>query len=97
MIYMHPPYGTRFGSNWQVSTRRRDVKDGKIEDFTREPEQIPAFRDTWELGIHSYLAYLRDRLVVTRELLTETGSLFVQIGDQNIHLVRSVLDEVFGS
>jgi adenine-specific DNA-methyltransferase len=97
MIYMDPPYGIRFNSNWQVSTRRRDVKDGKIQDLTRQPEQIRAFRDTWELGIHSYLAYLRDRLVVARELLAETGSVFVQIGDENLHLVRSLLDETFGS
>lgn len=97
MIYIDPPYGIKFGSNWQVSTRKRDVKDGKAEDLTRQPEQIRAFRDTWELGIHSYLAYLRDRLVTTRELLTETGSVFVQIGDENVHLVRCILDEVFGS
>jgi len=97
MIYIDPPYGINFGSNWQVSTRKRDVKDGKAGDMTRQPEQIRAFRDTWKLGIHSYLAYLRDRLVVVRDLLTETGSVFVQIGDENLHLVRSVLDEVFGS
>ena len=97
MIYIDPPYGIKFGSNWQVSTRKRDVKDGKAEDATRQPEQIHAFRDTWKLGIHSYLAYLRDRLVVARELLTETGSVFVQIGDENVHLVRCMLDEVFGS
>ena len=96
-IYLDPPYGIKFGSNWQVSTRKRDVKDGKAEDATRQPEQIRAFRDTWEYGIHSYLAYLRDRLVVARELLTETGSIFVQIGDANVHLVRSLLDEVYGS
>jgi len=96
-IYLDPPYGIKFGSNWQVSTRKRDVKDGKAEDATRQPEQIRAFRDTWKLGIHSYLAYLRDRLVVARDLLTETGSAFVQIGDENVHLVRSLLDEVFGS
>jgi adenine-specific DNA-methyltransferase len=96
-IYIDPPYGIKFGSNWQVSTRKRDVKDGKAEDATRQPEQVRAFRDTWKLGIHSYLAYLRDRLVVVRELLTETGSIFVQIGDENVHLVRSVMDEVFGS
>ena len=95
-IYLDPPYGIKFGSNWQVSTRRRDVKDGKAEDVTRQPEQVRAFRDTWKLGIHSYLAYLRDRLVVARDLLTETGSVFVQIGDENVHLVRNVLDEVFG-
>jgi adenine-specific DNA-methyltransferase len=97
MIYMDPPYGIKFGSNWQVSTRKRDVKDGKEEDLTRQPEQIKAFRDTWELGIHSYLSYLRDRLSVARELLTESGSIFVQIGDENVHLVRCLLDEVFGS
>ncbi|OBW61578.1 site-specific DNA-methyltransferase [Dehalococcoides mccartyi] len=97
MIYLDPPYGIKFGSNWQVSTRKRDVKDGNAEDATRQPEQIKAFRDTWELGIHSYLAYLRDRLVVARELLTETGSIFVQIGDENVHLVRCLMDEVFGS
>jgi len=97
MIYFDPPYGIKFGSNWQVSTRKRDVKDGKAEDTTRQPEQVKAFRDTWQLGIHSYLAYLRDRLVTARELLTETGSVFVQIGDENVHLVRNVLDEVFGS
>ncbi len=97
MIYIDPPYGIKFGSNWQVSTRKRDVKDGRAEDTTRQPEQIKAFRDTWELGIHSYLAYLRDRLVVARELLTESGSVFVQIGDENVHLVRSLMDEVLGS
>ena len=97
MLYFDPPYGIKFGSNWQVSTRKRDVKDGKAEDATRQPEQIKAFRDTWQLGIHSYLAYLSDRLTVARELLTESGSVFVQIGDENVHLVRSVLDEVFGS
>src|SRR5205814_1094752 len=82
MIYIDPPYGIKFASNWQVSTRRREVKDGKIEDMTRQPEQIRAFRDTWEQGIHSYLSYLRDRLVAARELLTESGSVFVQIGDE---------------
>ncbi len=97
MIYIDPPYGIKFGSNWQVSTRRRDVKDGRTADATRQPEQVRAFRDTWQLGIHSHLAYLRDRLVITRELLTQTGSVFVQISDANVHLVRSVLDEVFGS
>jgi adenine-specific DNA-methyltransferase len=96
-IYMDPPYGIKFGSNWQVSTRKRDVKDGKADDYTREPEVIKAFRDTWELGIHSYLTYLRDRLTVARELLTETGSIFVQIGDENVHLVRCLMDEVFGA
>jgi len=97
MIYMDPPYGIKFGSNWQVSTRKRDVKDGKAEDTVRQPEQVKAFRDTWKLGIHSYLAYLRDRLVVARDLLAETGSIFVQIGDENVHLVRCLMDEVFGS
>src|SRR3989338_11040837 len=96
-IYFDPPYGIKFGSNWQVSTRKRDVKDGKVEDATRQPEQIRAFRDTWKLGVHSYLSYLRDRLIGMRDLLTESGSIFVQIGDENVHLVRSVLDEVFGS
>lgn len=96
-IYFDPPYGIKFGSNWQVSTRKRDVKDGKVEDATRQPEQVRAFRDTWKLGIHSYLAYLRDRLVAARELLTESGSLFLQIGDENVHLARCVLDEIFGA
>lgn len=97
MVYIDPPYGIKFGSNWQVSTRKRDVKDGKAEDAVREAEQIKAFRDTWELGIHSYLSYLRDRLQVARELLTDSGSCFVQIGDENVHLVRSLMDEVFGA
>lgn len=97
MIYIDPPYGIKFGSNWQVSTRDRGVDDGKPTDATRQPEQIKAFRDTWELGIHSYLTYLRDRLAVALDLLTVSGSVFVQIGDANVHLVRSVLDEVFGS
>ncbi|MGI8722398.1 MAG: site-specific DNA-methyltransferase [Geodermatophilaceae bacterium] len=96
MIYLDPPYGIKFGSNWQSSTRKRDVKDGKVEDAAREAEQIKAFRDTWELGIHSYLAYLRERLIVARDLLTESGSVFVQIGDENVHLVRALMDEVFG-
>jgi adenine-specific DNA-methyltransferase len=96
MVFIDPPYGIKFGSNWQVSTHKREVKDGNVADITRQPEQVKAFRDTWVLGIHSYLAYLRDRLVVARELLNETGSIFVQIGDENIHLVRSLLDEVFG-
>ena len=95
-IYFDPPYGIDFGSNWQVSTRKNTVTDGKAADATRQPEQVRAFRDTWQLGIHSYLAYLRDRLVVARELLTETGSVFVQIGDENVHLVRCMMDEVFG-
>ena len=97
MVYVDPPYGIKFGSNWQASARKRDVKDGKLEDAAREAEQIKAFRDTWELGIHSYLSYLRDRLLAARELLTESGSCFVQIGDANVHLVRGLMDEVFGS
>ena len=97
MIYIDPPYGIKFGSNWQPSTRKRDVTDGKVEDVTRQPEQIKAYRDTWKNGIHSYLSYLRDRLTVARELLTESGSVFVQIGDENVHLVRCVMDEVLGS
>jgi adenine-specific DNA-methyltransferase len=96
-IYFDPPYGIEFGSNWQVSTRKRNVADGRAEDTTRQPEQIRAFRVTWKLGIHSYLAYLRDRLVIARDLLTETSSVFVQIGDENVHLVRCLMDEVFGS
>jgi len=96
MIYIDPPYGIKFGSNWQASARKRDVKDGKLEDVAREAEQIKAFRDTWELGIHSYLSYLRDRLLAARELLTESGSVFVQMGDENVHLVRSLMDEVIG-
>lgn len=97
MIYVDPPYGIKFGSNWQVSARKRDVKDGKLEDATREVEQIKAFRDTWEYGINSYLTYLRDRLTIAIELLAASGSIFVQIGDENVHLVRSLMDEVFGS
>ncbi len=97
MIYIDPPYGIKFNSNWQVSARKRDVKDGRMEDATREVEQIKAFRDTWEYGINSYLTYLRDRLTVAKELLTDSGSCFVQIGDENVHLVRSLMDEVFGS
>lgn len=96
-IYFDPPYGIKFGSNWQVSTRKRDVKDSKVEDLTRQPEQIKAFRDTYELGIHSYLTYIRDRLMAMRELLTESGSIFFQIGDENVHLVRCIMDEVFGA
>lgn len=95
MIYMDPPYGIKFGSNWQVSTRKRDVRDGR--DASRQPEQVKAFRDTWQDGIHSYLTYLRDRLTIARDLLTDSGSLFVQIGDENVHHVRELLDEVFGS
>jgi adenine-specific DNA-methyltransferase len=97
MIYVDPPYGIKFASNWQASARKRTVADGKLEDVSREVEQIKAFRDTWELGIHSYLTYLRDRLSVAKDLLTDSGSIFVQIGDENVHLVRSIMDEVFGS
>jgi adenine-specific DNA-methyltransferase len=95
-IYFDPPYGIKFNSNWQVSTQSRDVKDGKQADISREPEQVKAFRDTWKDGIHSYLTYLRDRLTVMRDLLTDSGSIFVQIGDENVHRVRAVMDEVFG-
>ena len=96
-IYFDPPYGIKFNSNWQVSTQSRDVKDGKQTDISREPEQVKAFRDTWKDGIHSYLTYLRDRLSVARELLSESGSILLQISNENVHLVRCVLDEVFGS
>ena len=95
-IYIDPPYGIKFNSNFQWSTTSRDVRDGKTEHITREPEQVKAFRDTWRNGIHSYLTYLRDRLTVARDLLTESGSVFVQIGDENVHRVRAVMDEVFG-
>ena len=95
-IYMDPPYGIKFNSNFQWSTRSRDVKDGNRKHITREPEQVKAFRDTWRDGIHSYLSYLRDRLTVARDLLTESGSIFVQIGDENVHRVRALMDEVFG-
>ena len=97
MIYLDPPYGIKFSSNWQVSTRKREVSDTKAEDVTPQPEQVKAFRDTWESGIHSYLTYLRDRLTVAYELLANSGSIFVQISDENVHLVRSLLDEIFGS
>jgi adenine-specific DNA-methyltransferase len=95
-IYIDPPYGIKFNSNFQWSTTSRDVKDGNAAHITREPEQVKAFRDTWRDGIHSYLTYLRDRLMVARDLLTESGSVFVQIGDENVHRVRVVMDEVFG-
>lgn len=95
-IYFDPPYGIKYGSNFQPFTNKRDVKDGDDGSLTREPEQIRAFRDTWELGIHSYLTYLRDRLLLMREMLTESGSVFVQIGDENVHRVRLILDEIFG-
>ena len=96
MVYIDPPYGIRYGSNFQPFVNRRDVRDGRDEDLTQEPETIKAFRDTWELGIHSYLSYLRDRLLLARELLTGSGSCFVQIGDENMHLVRNLMDDVFG-
>ena len=96
-IYIDPPYGIKFNSNFQWSTTSRDVKDGNVDHITREPEQVKAFRDTWRDEIHSYLTYLRDRLTVARDLLSDSGSIFVQIGDENVHLVRSVLDEIFGS
>ena len=97
MVYIDPPYGIRYGSNFQPFVRQREVTDGKDEDLTAEPEQIRAFRDTWELGIHSYLAYLRDRLLLAHELLHESGSCFVQIGDENVHRVGVVLDDIFGA
>ena len=97
MIYMDPPYGVRFGSNFQPFVRRRDVKHGDDTDLTREPEMVQAYRDTWELGLHSYLTYLRDRLLVCRELLHPSGSIFVQISDENLHHVRELMDEVFGA
>jgi len=95
-IYFDPPYGIKFNSNFQWSTTSRDVKDGNAEHITREPEMVKAFRDTWRDGIHSYLSYIRDRLTVARDLLTDSGSIFVQIGDENVHRVRAVMDEVFG-
>ena len=96
MVYFDPPYGITYGSNFQPFVNKRDVKDGKDEDLSAEPEMIKAFRDTWELEIHSYLTYLRDRLLLARELLSESGSVFVQIGDENIHHIREIMDEVFG-
>lgn len=95
MIYIDPPYGIKYGSNFQPFVNKRDVRDRSDEDLTQEPETIKAFRDTWELGIHSYLTYLRDRLLLARELLSESGSVFVQIGDENVHLVRNIIDEIF--
>jgi len=95
-IYIDPPYGIKFNSNFQWSTTSRDVKDGNRDHITREPEQVRAFRDTWRDGIHSYLTYLRDRLTVARDLLADSGSVFVQIGDENVHRVRALMDEVFG-
>ncbi|MDP2174542.1 MAG: site-specific DNA-methyltransferase [Bacteroidota bacterium] len=96
-FYFDPPYGIKYGGNWQIKLNNRDVKDGNDEALTGEPEQIKAFRDTWELGIHSYLGYLRDRLIIAKEMLTESGSCFIQISDENVHLVRNIMDEVFGS
>ncbi|WP_373539539.1 site-specific DNA-methyltransferase [Chamaesiphon sp.] len=95
-IYLDPPYGIKFNSNFQWSTTSRDVKDGKVDQITREPEQVKAFRDTWRDGIHSYLTYLRDRLTVARDLLTDSGSIFLQIGEENVHRIRTLMDEVFG-
>lgn len=96
MVYIDPPYGIKYGSNFQPFVDKRDVKDKKDEDLTQEPEMIKAFRDTWELGIHSYLTYLRNRLLLARELLADSGSVFVQISDENLHHVREICDEVFG-
>src|SRR4029077_19755068 len=92
-----PPYGVKFGSNFQPFVRKRDVSHNDDEDMTREPEMVQAYRDTWELGLHSYLTYLRDRLVLARELLNPSGSVFVQISDENVHHVRELMDEVFGA
>jgi adenine-specific DNA-methyltransferase len=97
MIYMDPPYGVKFGSNFQPFVRKRDVKHNDDEDLTREPEMVKAYRDTWELGLHSYLTYMRDRLLLARDLLTPSGSIFVQISDENLHHVRELMDEVFGA
>ena len=97
MFYFDPPYGIEYGSNFQPFVNKRDVKDGKDEDLTSEPEMLRAFRDTWELGIHSYLTYIRDRLLLMRELLHESGSIFVQISDENVHHVREIMDEVFAA
>ena len=95
MIYIDPPYGIKYGSNFQPFTNKRDVKDGADADLTQEPEMIKAFRDTWELGVHSYLTYLRDRLLLSKVLLHESGSLFVQISEDNEHVVRNLMDEEF--
>ena len=97
MVYIDPPYGIRYGSNFQPFVNKRDVKDGKDEDLTQEPEMIRAFRDTWELGLHSYLTYMRDRLLLAKELLHESGSCFVQISDENVHHIRELMDEIFGA
>lgn len=97
MVYFDPPYGIKYGSNFQPFINKREVKDKKDDDLTAEPEMLRAFRDTWELGIHSYLTYLRDRLLLAKEMLSESGSLFLQISDENVHHVREILDEVFGA
>jgi len=97
MIYMDPPYGVKFGSNFQPFVRKRDVKHNDDEDLTREPEMVKAYRDTWELGLHSYLTYMQDRLLLARDLLSPSGSVFVQISDENLHHLRELLDEVFGA
>src|SRR5687767_4101854 len=94
---MDPPYGIKYGGNWQIKLNSRDVKDGSDEALSGEPEVIKAFRDTWELGIHSYLSYIRDRLLIAKELLAASGTCFIQISDENVHLVRNVMDEIFGS
>ena len=96
MIYFDPPYGIKFGSNFQPFVRKRDVGHNDDEDMTREPEMVKAYRDTWKLGLHSYLTYMRDRLLLARDLLSPTGSIFVQISDENLHHVRELMDEVFG-
>ena len=97
MIYFDPPYGITYGSNFQPFVNQRDVKDGDDKDLTAEPETIKAFRDTWELGIHSYLAYIRDRIFLAKEMLADSGSIFVQISDENLHYIRAIMDEVFGA
>jgi adenine-specific DNA-methyltransferase len=97
MIYIDPPYGVRYGSNFQPFVRKKEVKHGRDEEMTREPEMVKAYRDTWEIGLHSYLTYLRDRLTVARELISDTGSVFIQISDENVHYVRELMDEVFGA
>ena len=96
MIYLDPPYGIRVGSNWQPGTKKPKTEDRSVEGLTQKPEQIKAFRDTWKDGVHSYLTYFRNRCIIARELLSDSGSLFVQIGDENAHMIRAVLDEVFG-
>ncbi len=96
MIYIDPPYGVKFGSNFQPFVRKRDVSHNDDDEMTREPEMVKAYRDTWELGLHSYLTYLRDRLLLARDLLHPSGSVFVQISDENVHHVRELMDEVFG-